>query len=245
MGPFALAWLGVLSFSAVTMLGLASLGTSFPRYAVAVGFADTLSPGRHVEYLFIPLGLLMAVGLARLVARAGDRHGRRALFATAMAVVVVVAANAAIVYPPQSDFGGFEEGLTHGDAALWMWVGIAIPTSAAVATDHRLSSMIFGFDGNPATWVTTAALFEGPNGSWVDAYAELVNVGVPNPADPHPIDFVAVDSVMYTGVALDPSALALPLSSAAIGWFEKLPFLPVYENGLEVVYLVDRTFLRP
>ncbi len=245
MGPFALAWLGVLSLSAVTMLGLASLGTSLPRYAAAVGFADTLSPGRHVEYLFIPLGLLMAVGLARLVARAGDRHGRRALFATAVAVLVVVAANAAIVYPPQSDFGGFEEGLTHGDAALWMWVGIAIPTSAAVATDHRLSSMIFGFDGNPATWVTTAAIFEGPNGSWVDAYEELVSVGVPNPADPHPIDFVAVDSVMYTGVALDPSALALPISSAAIEWFEKLPFLPVYENGLEVVYLVDATFLRP
>ena len=181
MGPFALAWLGVLSLSAVTMLGLASLGTSFPRYAVAVGFADTLSPGRHVEYLFIPLGLLMAVGLARLVARAGDRHGRRAFFAAAVAVVVVVAANAAIVYPPQSDFGGFEEGLTHGDAALWMWVGIAIPPSAAVATDHRLSSMIFGFDGNPATWVTTSALFDGSNGSWVDAYEELVSVGYPTP----------------------------------------------------------------
>ena len=50
---------------------------------------------------------------------------------------------------------------------------------------------------------------------------------------------------MYTGVALDPSALALPLSNISIGWFEKLPFLPVYENGLEVVYLVDATFLRP
>ncbi|MGA7650481.1 MAG: hypothetical protein WBW40_07250, partial [Thermoplasmata archaeon] len=58
-----------------------------------------------------------------------------------------------------------------------------------------------------------------------------------------PIDLVAVDSVMYTGVALDPSKLALPLSSAAVGWFEMLPFVPVYENGPDVVYVVDSSYL--
>ncbi len=242
-GPFGLTWLGALGLSTVAMLGLASLGTSFPQYSVAVGFADTLSPGRHVEYLFLPLGLLLAVGSARVVARTGDRWGRRAMVAAAVAIVVVVAANAAIVYPPQTDFGGFEEGLTRGDAALWMWVGIAIPSTATFATDHRLSSMIFGFDGNPATWVTTPALFNGAN--WSAAYAELVSSGVPNPAEPRPIDYVAVDSVMYSGVALNPSALALPLSSAAIGWLPKLPFVPVYENDLEVVYLVDSSRLVP
>jgi len=242
-GPFGLTWLGALGLSTVAMLGLAALGTTFPQYSVAVGFADTLSPGRHVEYLFLPLGLLMAVGMARVVTRAGDRWGGRAMVAASLAVVVVVAANAAIVYPPQSDFGGFEEGLTRGDAALWMWVGIAIPTNQTVASDHRLSSMLFGFDGNAATWVTTPGLFVSSN--WTQAYTELRSVGVPNPAYPHAIDFVAVDGVMRTGVALDPSALALPLSHDAIVWFEGPPFIPVYENGLEVVYLVDSTLLRP
>ncbi len=243
LGPFGLTWLGALGLSTVAMLGLATLGTSFPQYSVAVGFANTLSPARHVEYLFLPLGLLMAVGMARAVGRAGDRWGRRAAVAGALAVVVIVAANAAIVYPPQSDFGGFEEGLTRGDAALWMWVGIGIPANQTVATDHRLSSMIFGFDGNPATWVTTPDLFVGSN--WSAAYGELVSSGVPNPAEPRPIDFVAVDAVMYSGVALNPSDLALPLSHAAIVWFESIPFVPVYENGCEVVYLVDSTTLRP
>ncbi|MGA8711077.1 MAG: hypothetical protein ACLP8Y_09780 [Thermoplasmata archaeon] len=237
-GPFVLAWVGALGLSAGSMIALSLLAPALPG-SPAAGISSTLSPYRHVEYLFIPIGLLIAVGLARLVTRAGDRAGRRAFLAACVAVVVLVAANAAIVYPPQKEFGGFEEGLTSGDAALWMWVGIAAPPTWAVATDHRLSSMIFGTDGNPATWTTTPALFTGS--SWPAAAAELRSVGTPY--ENRPIALVAVDSVMYTGVALDPSAPALPLSPNATVWFQGLPFVPLYENGMEVVYLVDSSYL--
>ena len=234
LGPFALAWLGALALSAVLVLGAGELpGTS------AASFAAALPPERFAEYLFIPLGLLVAVGLARLVARAGDRAGRRAFLAASLGVVLLLGANAAIVYPPQTDLGGFEEGLTHGDAGLWLWVGIAEPRTAAVASDHRLSSMIFGFDGNPATWGSTPSLFTGT--VWSDAVGELRQSGAPYLL--HPIDLVVVDSVMYSGVALNPSAEAHPLSAEAIQWFGGLPFLLLYENGLDVVYLVDSTEL--
>jgi hypothetical protein len=237
LGLCPLTWLGALGLSAGAFLALAAFATSAHATAAA-SLAATLSPPRHAEYLLIPLGLLFAVCLARLVARAGDAGGRRAMIAAGLGVVVVLGANAAIVYPPQNDFGGFEEGLTHGDAALWMWVGLAAPRTWTVASDHRLSSMIFGFDGNPATWVTTPSLFNGGANSTAAA-DELRSVGTPDPADPHPIDLVAVDAVMYSGVALDPAKLAVPLSPAAIGWFQSLPFLPLYEDGKNVVYLVD------
>jgi hypothetical protein len=233
LGPFSLTWLGALGLSAAVTL---TIGTAFPQYGTATGFAAALSPSRHVEYLFLPIGLLVAVGTGRLIARAGDRAGRRAIVAGGIAVLLLVAGNAAIAYPPQADFGGFEEGVTHGDAALWMWIGIAIPTHWTVATDHRLSSMIFGFDGNRATWVTTPALFTQSDPQ--AATAELHHVGVPDPATAQPIDLVVVDSVMYSGVALSPSSQAAPLSAAAIAWFQALPFLPLYENGADVVYLV-------
>ncbi|MFY9716406.1 MAG: hypothetical protein WAK40_00495 [Thermoplasmata archaeon] len=240
LGPFALTWLAALALSAAATLGFASLGSAYPQYSTATGFAAALSPSRHAEYLLIPVGLLVAVGLGRLIARAGDRAGRRAILAGAVAAVLLIAGNAAIVYPPPSDLGGFQEGLTHGDAALWMWIGIAEPSTATVATDHRLSSMIFGIDGNPATWVTTPILFTAMNATSqaAGATAELLASGVPNPSDPRPIDLVVVDSVMYSGVALSPSDLAVPLGAGAIGWFESLPFLPIYENGQQVVYLV-------
>lgn len=239
LGPFTLAWLGALALSAGATLGIAYVGGAAPQYSTATGFASALSPARHAEYLFIPIGLLVAVGVGRLVAHAGARDGRRALFAGGVAALLLLAGNAAIVYPPSADLGGFQEGLTHGDAALWMWVGIAEPSNQTVASDHRLSSMIFGFDGNPATWVTTPVLFTATSNSEKSgATAELMSSGVPDPASARPIDLVAVDSVMYSGVALSPSDLATPLSGAAILWFDSLPFVPVYENGLEVVYLV-------
>jgi len=242
LGPFPLAWLAALGLSAGALLALAAFSATSPHYGAAASLAATISPSRHVEYLFLPIGLLLALGIARAVARAGDVGGRRAMLAAGLGVVILLGANAAIVYPPANDFGGFEEGLTHGDAALWMWVGLAAPPTWAVATDHRLSSMIFGFDGNPATWVTTPALFNAAPNSSSDAISaanELRSVGTPNPAHPHPVDLVVVDSVMYTGVALDPAQLAQPLSSTAIAWFQGLPFLPLYEDGPNVVYLVE------
>jgi len=239
VGPFALTWVGALGLSAGFLIVLSLVAPAFPGTPALAGVSSTLSPYRHVEYLFIPIGLLVAVGTARLVTRLGDRSGRRAFAAGCLAVAVLLAANAAIVYPPQNDFGGFEEGLTTGDAALWMWVGIAAPPTWAVATDHRLSSMIFGFDGNPATWSTTPALFTGDN--WSSAASELRGVGAPYVT--RPIALVAVDSAMYTGVALNPSAPAVPLSASAIAWFHQLPFVPLYENGEEVVYLVDSSYL--
>ncbi len=234
-GPFAVAWLGALSLTAIVALAAGGLPNS-----PLGGYAAAIPASRFAEYLFLPLGLMVAVALARLVARAGDRAGHRAFLAASLGVVVLLSANAAIVYPPQSDLGGFEEGLTHGDAGLWLWIGIAEPTSAVVASDHRLSSMIFGFDGNPATWDSTPALFTGAN--WSAAVAELRSSDAPN-APGRPVDLVVVDSVMYGGVALNPSGAALPLSSPAIGWFEGLPFVLLYESGQDVVYLVDATFL--
>ena len=239
LGPFSLTWVGALGISAATML---LISIALPGYGTATGFASALSPSRHVEYILIPVGLLVAVLAGRLIAAAADRVGRRAILAGGVAAIVLLAANAAIVYPPPADFGGFQEALTHGDAAVWMWIGITDPPGAAaranltVATDHRLSSMIFGFDGNSATWVTTPGLFTGSDPA--TATAELRSSGVPDPAHARPIDLVVVDSVMYTGVALNPSDLALPLSGAAIAWFGEVPFLPLYENGAEVVYLV-------
>ncbi len=237
LGPFALTWLGILGISALVTLLASELAPSIS------GFVEAIPPERHAEYLFLPIALLAAVGVARLIARVDRRAGRPAAVAAALAVVVLVGANAAIVYPPQALFGGFEEGLTPADAALWMWVGVAAPPTWSVATDHRLSSMIFGFDGNPATWTTTPILFTGSASQAAQAYAELRGSGTPYVV--RPIDLVAVDAVMYTGVAGNPSGLAPPLSAAAIAWFGGLPFVPLYENGPNVVYLVDAPLLPP
>jgi hypothetical protein len=222
MGPFLLTWLAALGLSALL--------------AIAFG-SSVIPPGRHAEYLVIPLGLLVAIGIGRLALRAELTAGRPALFAVGVGAVVLLAANAAIIYPPPVDFGGFQEGYTSGDAALWMWSDSALPPGSAVASDHPLSSMLFGVDHLAATWQSTPALFTGTNRSL--ALEELESSPAPHNPYVYPISAVAIDGTMYTGVALDPNGLASPLSSQAIGWFGGEPFVPIYENGLETVYWVD------
>jgi hypothetical protein len=228
-GPLALTWLLAIGVSAILALVVSS------RLPVG-GFA--ISPARHAEYLLIPLALLAAVCLGRLVGLAHDRAGRRAAVSVGLAIVVLVGANAAIAYPPPQFFGGFQEGLTNGDAATWMWVGIAVPTYAAVASDHRVSSMVYGFDGNPATWDSTPALFDGS--SWPAALAELEKSDAPHPPHELPVSVVIVDETMRTtGVALDPNQLAMPLNANAAGWLDGPPFVAIYENGGTTIYWVD------
>lgn len=221
LGPYSIAWLTAVGLSA-----LLALATADP----------VISPARHAEYLVIPLGLLVAIGVGRLVARSEQRWGRPAVLAGAAAVVLLIAANGAIAYPPPAVFGGFQEGLTDGDAALWGWAAIGLPAGTVVASDHRLSSMIFGFDGNRATWDSTPNLFTGSD--WGLAAAELRSSEAPHNLSP--IDAVAIDGTMRgSGVALDPSSLALPMSPAATAWFLSPPFVPIYENGPQSVYWVD------
>ncbi|MCI4358470.1 MAG: hypothetical protein L3J95_02785 [Thermoplasmata archaeon] len=221
LGPWVIAWLTAVGLSALAALALSN---------------PTISPARHAEYLVIPLGLLVAIGVGRLIARSQARWGRPALLAGGIAVVLLIAANGAIAYPPPSDFGGFQEGLTNGDAALWGWAGVGVPSTAVVASDHRLSSMLFGMDGNRATWDSTPALFTGSDPA--AAARELESARAPH--DFSPIDAVALDGTMRdTGVALDPSALAQPMSASANAWFLAPPFVPVYENGPQTIYWVE------
>jgi hypothetical protein len=226
LGPFTLTWVVALGLSA-----------AFAIATSANGPGTVLIPSRHAEYLVIPLGLMVAVVLGYLALRVEGVAGRRGLVAFGIALVLLLGANAAIAYPPPQDFGGFQEGLTPQDAAVWMWAGVALPDGTVAASDHRLSSMLFGFDGFYASWQNTPDLFVGQN--WSEAVAELRSTAVPHCPYRAPIEIVVVDSVMYQGVALDPSAIAQPLSSSAQAWFAHAPFVPIYLNGQQAVYWVD------
>lgn len=222
LGPWTLTWLAAIGLSA-----LFALGTNNP----------VLLPSRHAEYLVIPLGLVVAATFGYLAIRAEGWIGWRGVVAVGLGAALLLGANAAVAYPPPSDLGGFEEGLTGQDAALWMWVGTTLPPGEVVATAHPLSSMIFGFDGLHATWQDTPALFLGSN--WSEAAAELRAIPAPHCPYLYPVDIVAIDAAMRSGVALNPGALAQPMSPSAVAWFGGAPFVPIYENGAQTVYWID------
>ena len=219
LGPLALVWLLVVGLSALGALALPS-------------FSAVIPATRHPEYLLFPIAAVAALALGRWTGRAYDARGPRAGAAVAAAGLLLLTANAAIVYPPPAYLGNFQEGFTPRDALLAEWAGGALAPGTVVATDHRLSSYLFGVDGDRATWGSTYPLFCG-----TDRTAALTQLaGAPAPTALLPIGAVAIDGTMRsTGVALDPAAQAVPISPEAAEWLAAPPFLPIYENQGETV----------
>ena len=107
-GPLALMWVLAIGVSAILALSLGRID-------------DLPGPPRRVPRRPARTGHRC---LPRPPRRSRQRPGGRpAAIAAAVAVVVLVGANAAIAYPPAALLGGFQEGLTNGDAAVWMWTG--------------------------------------------------------------------------------------------------------------------------
>ena len=116
------------------------------------------------------------------------------------------------------------------------WMAREMAPGSVLAADYRLSDLYFGFSGNPATWSNAGPLFLSPNRT--AALQQLA--GTRAPSRTLPIDLVAVDATMRTtGVALNPSSLALPMASQALTRFSEPPFVVVYENGPQEVWWVD------
>jgi hypothetical protein len=217
LGLVVLLWLGVLGLSA--LYGL-------------VSSSPVILPERHPEYLVLPLSLAIAISLRHLVKGTGSPSPSRRGWVAVGLVGVLLGANAFIAYPPPSALVGFQEGFTPQDMALAEWAAASLPPGSALASDHRLSDLYFGLSGNPATWDTTPCLFLGSNSSC--AFAELNSSLAPRGPGhlPRPLDAVAYDwTMLHVGVALNPAAPALTMSTAAQERLQGSEFVLLYEDG--------------
>lgn len=230
LGEGPLAWFGAIAASAAFALRTAN---------------SAIPPDRHVEYLALPLVLLAAMTIGSLISDLHASGRRRALVAVVLGVGLLVGANAAVCYPPPSLLEGFQEGFTAQDTALASWAVSSLPAGSALASDHRLSDLYFGYSGWPATWSAAPCLFVGENTSC--ARQELQDLSFPLAHfAPRPLDAVAVDPVMVQqGVALNPNAPAVPMSASALAYLEGPGFILLYSDGGASVWWVDSWALAP
>lgn len=193
--------------------------------AVAAG-SHILLPYRHADYLVVPLAVLAGLGAVTLRALPAPlvRLGPAAL-----AVLVVL--NGAAAYPPPAVMGGFQEGITDAEMAAVGWAGDHLPREAVAATDHRLSSVLFGYAGVDATWDSAGPVLHAPNAS-----AAVDNRRLPTPTGVRNVTHVVVSPVMREeGVALYQWENAEPLSEAAVEKFRDPAFERVYDReGVQI-----------
>lgn len=195
----------------------------------ALAAPEILIPYRHLEYLAIPVAVMVGAGARWLTLGSGTR----AQVGAAVAVGLLVSATAAAAYPPSVALAGFQEGVSPRAVEVALWV--RHHADGLVAGDHRLSAVLFGFGGVNATWNRELRFWHTEDVS--EALAAMADVRLPYGSAR--VDWVAIDADLRAGLQESPFAPALPLEPAEEAKFREPPFQKVFDSGYAQVYFVN------
>jgi hypothetical protein len=222
-GFFVLLWMGAIS---ITLL-----------FAIATN-NHVLLPYRQTQFFVEPLAVLTGAGAVFIHDHWNPDSGQRRAVAAAAVLSVAVLLCAGTAYPPREILGGFEEGTAYQEMDSVLWLREDGRPAELVATDHRMSSMVFGFAGLNASWDDA---YDTLHGNLSVARREMA--GLDTPSGFHEVSLVLLDPSIESGVALKQWETAKPLSGEAKAKFSSELFTKLYESNGVRIYRVDPTML--
>ncbi|MFQ5552643.1 MAG: hypothetical protein ACE5EW_02870 [Thermoplasmata archaeon] len=188
-----------------------------------------LIPFRHVQYLVPALALFAGVGAYRLI-----RSLRRGQAALVFLIGLLLVLGVLTAIPPREALGNHFEGTRPEGMNAVHWATERV--DGVTATDHRASSILFGFGGLRATWGAAPNALHAP--TFEEAKAEMQWVAE-LPSGPGRIDYVHLDRDLVAGATISPLDPALPLSDEAQAKFMGPHYLKLYDDGYAQVYWVN------
>ncbi|HYS71513.1 MAG TPA: hypothetical protein VEM95_03730 [Thermoplasmata archaeon] len=199
-------------------------------FAGALAAPQVLIPYRHLEYLALPVAVMVGTGVRWL--SLGLAEPRRGV-AIAAATVLLVASTSLSTYPPPATLAGFQEGIDARtvEAALW----VRTHADGLVAGDHRESTVLFGIGGVNATWDFELRFWHTTDRT--AALEAMRDVQVFGRTER--VDWVLIDRDLRAGLQATPYDPALPLLPAEEAKFMASPFQKVYDSGFAQVYYVN------
>jgi len=193
--------------------------------------ARVLIPYRHIDFLMIPLAVMIGSGIVFLYDRTLAGKGLGASVSVLVAALVVT--NVAVAYPPPGIMAGYDEGTNSHSLVAMHWLGGHV--TGLVAADHKASMQAFGFGGVNATWDTAREALLANN--FTLAKDEMLKVD--SPSGEKRVDYVLLNVDSRSGTQLFPYEPAVALSSAALAKYERLPYQRFYDDGYTQVYYVN------
>jgi len=200
-------------------------------FAGSIVGEQVLIPYRHVDFMMIPVAIMVGSGIVLLhdLAFAGKKGGAVAV----VIAVVLIAGNLAVAYPPQDIMAGYNEGTGSTSHVAMNWLPGHV--DGLLATDHKASMLSFGYGGTNATWDTARETIFATN--LTNAKSEMLRVN--SPSGPKRVDFVLMNMDVRTGAQMFPWEPAIGLSEQAQTKFDRLPYQRFYDDGYTQVYWVN------
>ncbi len=214
----------------------ACAGVALSGAVGALALPTVLIPYRHLQYFVDAAAPLAAVALvfafraSALQALPGRRQAQRALSTGLIALLVLGVSLTA--YPSKGTLVGFQEGTVTSETAAVVWLDWYVPTTL-VASDHRLSSVVYGFAHQDATWEAAGPVLVGEPSVALPALETVVS-----PRGASGIRVVLLSRDVVEGAALTQWDPAVPVAGAALAKFDAAPFVRAFDNGDAVAYWV-------
>lgn len=207
----------------ITLFGFLA-GVSLSLLAGVFISPEVLIPYRHSEYLLLPLAICAGAGAIYFYRILGEARKFFALFVFTICLLTIPS-----VYPQKSIMAGFQEGTNSSEFESVLWTQFS---PGVYASDHRMSSMLFGFGGMYATWDTTPnTFFSSDLNLTLD---ELAHAKAPH--NERSVNYVLLTEDMKNGCAMSPLEPAKPIPSEVEEKFSNAPFVKVYDNGMVQIY---------
>lgn len=193
--------------------------------------AEVLVPYRHIDFLMIPLSIMIGSGMVFMydVTLAGKKGG----IAVGLLAGALIVGNIAVAYPPPGIMAGYDEGTNSHSLVAMPWLQAHV--DGLVAADHKSSMQAFGFGNANATWDTARDALLADN--FTGAKTEMMNVD--SPSGLKRVDYVLLNVDSRSGTQLLPFEPAYALSDAALAKFEKSPYQRFYDDGYTQIYFVN------
>jgi hypothetical protein len=147
---------------------------------------------------------------------------------TTVLLAVIAAGN----YPPKEVLGGFEEGITEEevDGVLWAREELsgAMDDEGTVLSDHRMSSMLFGYAGMDASWDSGGDMLHSEDLDPADRELDV-------PSGEKEVQYTVISAGMEEATALKQWETAEPLDGEAREKYDQ-GMWKVFDNGDVSVY---------
>ncbi|MEM3493862.1 MAG: hypothetical protein QXD15_05870, partial [Thermoplasmata archaeon] len=185
---------------------------------------EVLIPYRHIEFLLLPLAICGGGGAIYFYKIAGKAKKVLGVFILALCLLALPS-----IYPPKTIMVGFQEGTSAQELEGVLWTRVS---PGVYASDHRMSSMVFGFANMNATWDTTPATFFSPD-------VNLTLQELSHAKAPHKemgVNYVLLTADMKNGCAMSPLEPAKQIPPGVEEKLNSAPFVKVYDNGIVQIY---------
>ncbi|TET89136.1 MAG: hypothetical protein E3J35_11370 [Methanomassiliicoccales archaeon] len=208
----------------IAILGSLVLGTLFA--------SDVIVPYRHMQYMIAPMALVAGFGITRMSGLFGVTKKKGKVMVGALVIALLVAL-ASTSYPPRKILAGHQEGIEAELVSCAQFSGLY--ADGLIVSDHRASTIIFGFGERNATWDTA------PDSLLADTFEDAVTEmrEVNSPSGKKRVDYAVLDKDMEIGAMIYPWDPAHVMSTEAIEKFDKSPYMKLYDNGYSRLYYVN------